>query len=289
MIETGLPLIYAAQVGGQDELVFDGASFAFNADKSLAFQMSQFETALAITEWHRGADGWRCDGGPMERIPEKEEADYRACLLGFRDYVNKNGFKSVVLGLSGGIDSSALAADLSPELCLTIDYGQRPAAGEIRASATIAAALGLRHEILRVDLSALGTGDMAGRDAPELASGPEWWPYRNQVLITLAAMRYVADGLSEIVIGAVGTDTHADGKAPFLDAIDRTLSVQEGGVRVRAPARDTDPVELLRRSALPRDLVGLTFSCHSGPYSCGQCRGCTKRLATIEAFRSAEG
>lgn len=193
-----------------------------------------------------------------------------------------------LLLFSGGLDSSALAADLSPDLCLTVDYGQRPAAGEIRASATIAAALGLRHEILRVDLSALGSGDMAGRDASQLASGPEWWPYRNQMLITLAAMRYVGDGLTEIVIGAVGTDSHADGKAPFLDAIDRTLSVQEGGVRVSAPACDMEPVELLRRSSLPRDLLGLTFSCHSGPHACGQCRGCTKRLATIDAVAGGD-
>ncbi|MER0240081.1 7-cyano-7-deazaguanine synthase [Fulvimarina sp. MAC8] len=192
-----------------------------------------------------------------------------------------------VLLLSGGLDSSALAADVSPDICLTVDYGQRPAAGEIRASAALAAALGLRHEVLRVDMSALGSGEMAGRDASDLASGPEWWPYRNQMLITLAAMRYVADGLAEIVIGAVGSDTHADSKAPFLDAIDHTLSVQEGGVRVRAPARDMDPVELIRQSSLPRELLGLTFSCHSGPYSCGQCRGCTKRLATIDMLNAS--
>ncbi|WAJ29537.1 7-cyano-7-deazaguanine synthase [Antarcticirhabdus aurantiaca] len=189
-----------------------------------------------------------------------------------------------LLLFSGGLDSSALAADLRPDLCLTVDYGQRPAAGEIRSSAAIAAALDLRHETLRVDLSALGSGDMAGSDASGLASGPEWWPYRNQMLITLAAMRYVTSGLSEIVIGAVGTDTHADGKAPFLEAIDRALAVQEGCVRVSAPARDADPVELLRRSSLPRELLCLTFSCHSGPYACGQCRGCTKRLATIYAL-----
>ncbi|MBB3998368.1 7-cyano-7-deazaguanine synthase [Aureimonas pseudogalii] len=189
---------------------------------------------------------------------------------------------SRLLLLSGGLDSSALAADLRPDICLTVDYGQRPSAGEISASAAIAEALDLRHEVLRVELSALGSGDMAGRDASHLASGPEWWPCRNQMLITLAAMRYVADGLSEIVIGAVATDTHADGKAPFLHAIDQALSVQEGGVRVSAPARDRDPVELLRRSSLPRELLGLTFSCHSGPYACGQCRGCTKRLRTID-------
>lgn len=110
VIETGLPLVYAHQVGGQDELVFDGASFAFNADRSLAFQASQFEPALTVLAWERRGDGWHCSEGAVAHIPENEEADYRACLLGLRDYVNKNGFRSVVLGLSGGIDSALCAA-----------------------------------------------------------------------------------------------------------------------------------------------------------------------------------
>ncbi|WP_407070315.1 NAD+ synthase [Phyllobacterium endophyticum] len=110
VIETGLPLIFANQLGGQDDLIFDGASFAFNSDKNLAFQMSQFEEQLIVTTWRRTPDGWTCDEGPMSRIPEGEEANYRACMLGLRDYVNKNGFKDVVLGLSGGIDSAICAA-----------------------------------------------------------------------------------------------------------------------------------------------------------------------------------
>jgi NAD+ synthase len=110
VIESGLPLVFANQVGGQDELVFDGASFGFNADKTLAFQMDQFEEQIVLSTWQRGADGWSCAPGTIADIPEGEEADYRACMLGFRDYVNKNGFKSVVLGLSGGIDSAICAA-----------------------------------------------------------------------------------------------------------------------------------------------------------------------------------
>jgi len=110
VIESGLPLIFANQLGGQDELVFDGASFALNSDKTLAFQMSQFEAQVVVTTWRRGPDGWSCSDGPMSRLPDIEEADYRACMIGLRDYVNKNGFKNVVLGLSGGIDSALCAA-----------------------------------------------------------------------------------------------------------------------------------------------------------------------------------
>lgn len=189
-----------------------------------------------------------------------------------------------LLLFSGGLDSSALASSIRPDLCLTIDYGQRPAAGEIRASSAIASALGLRHEVLRADLASLGSGDMAGQATSELGSGPEWWPYRNQMLITLAAMKFVSHGLTEIILGAVKTDTHADGMSPFLEAINLTLSVQEGGVRVSAPARDADPLELLKTSRFPHSLLDLTFSCHSGPYACGQCRGCEKRRMTVDAL-----
>ncbi|TBC20878.1 NAD+ synthase [Rhizobium ruizarguesonis] len=161
VIETGLPLIYAAQLGGQDELVFDGASFAFNADKSLAFQMSQFETALAVTTWKRGENGWHCAEGPMAHIPESEEADYRACLLGFRDYVNKNGFKTVVLGLSGGIDSAicaAIAVDaLGEERVRTVMLPYRYTSEDsLKDAADCAKALGCRYDIVPIEQPVMG-------------------------------------------------------------------------------------------------------------------------------------
>ena len=108
--EAGLPLIYVNQVGGQDELVFDGASFALNADRSMAFQLPAFQEAMLITHWSRGNDGWRCAQGPLAAADEPDHADYAACMLGLRDYVDKNRFSGVVLGLSGGIDSALCAA-----------------------------------------------------------------------------------------------------------------------------------------------------------------------------------
>ncbi|KIP99148.1 NAD synthetase [Agrobacterium tumefaciens] len=155
VIESGLPLVFANQVGGQDELVFDGASFAFNADKTLAFQMSQFETTLAVTDWKRTENGWRCSEGPFSQIPEGEEADYRACMLGFRDYVNKNGFKSVVLGLSGGIDSAicaALAVDALGEervRCIMLPY-RYTSEDSLKDAADCAKALGCRYDIVPI-------------------------------------------------------------------------------------------------------------------------------------------
>src|SRR5262245_28613544 len=108
--ETGLPLVYVNQVGGQDELVFDGASFVLNADASLAVQLPAWEEAVTVVEMRRAVGGWRCVEGPRALIEEHESAAYHACVLGLRDYVDKNGFPGVVMGLSGGIDSALCAA-----------------------------------------------------------------------------------------------------------------------------------------------------------------------------------
>ncbi|MDF1599928.1 NAD+ synthase [Mesorhizobium sp. YIM 152430] len=156
VIESGLPMIYANQLGGQDELIFDGASFAINADKSLAFQMSPFEETLAVTTWRRGDDdAWTCAEGPRAILPDAQEADYRACMLGLRDYVNKNGFKTVVLGLSGGIDSAicaALAVDaLGEERVRTIMMPYRYTSKDsLKDAEDCARALGCRYDIVPI-------------------------------------------------------------------------------------------------------------------------------------------
>lgn len=108
--ETGLPLIYVNQIGGQDELVFDGSSFVLNADRSLSVQAQGWREEIIVTEWTNGADGWICEPGKVAKLPDDDENAYLACVLGLRDYVDKNGFPGVVLGLSGGIDSALVAA-----------------------------------------------------------------------------------------------------------------------------------------------------------------------------------
>ena len=108
--ETGLPLIYVNQVGGQDELVFDGGSFVLDAQCRLITQMPQWQESIVLTEWTRADDGWVCARGEVARILEGDGAAYAACMLGVKDYVDKNGFPGVVLGLSGGIDSALVAA-----------------------------------------------------------------------------------------------------------------------------------------------------------------------------------
>lgn len=108
--ESGLPLAYVNQVGGQDELVFDGASFVLNSDRSLAVQLPAWREALVVTDWERTPSGWRCKSGEVDKLTQGSAAAYHACVLGLKDYVNKNGFPGVVLGLSGGIDSALVAA-----------------------------------------------------------------------------------------------------------------------------------------------------------------------------------
>lgn len=108
--ETGLPLIYLNRVGGQDEVVFDGASFVLNGDGALAHQLPDWREALVVTRWTRGAGGWRCAPGEIHALDPHPADIYHAMLVALRDYVEANRFPGVVLGLSGGIDSALSAA-----------------------------------------------------------------------------------------------------------------------------------------------------------------------------------
>ncbi len=110
VVETGLPLAYLNRVGGQDELVFDGASFVLNADRSTAWQLPDWDEALVTTQWTRGAAGWVCVPGDRAELDDDLPGIYHAMVVGLRDYVNRNRFPGVVLGLSGGIDSALSAA-----------------------------------------------------------------------------------------------------------------------------------------------------------------------------------
>ncbi|MGE5547040.1 MAG: NAD+ synthase [Solirubrobacterales bacterium] len=107
--ETGLPLLYVNQLGGQDELVFDGASFALDAKGKPLVRLPAWLPAVVTTVWRRGEHGWTTEGPLAPELPRSESV-YQALVLGLRDYVTKNGFPGVVLGLSGGIDSALAAA-----------------------------------------------------------------------------------------------------------------------------------------------------------------------------------
>ena len=110
VVETGLPLVYLNMVGGQDDQVFDGASFVLNPGGELAVQLPQFDTGIWHVDFQETVNGWRALPGLRELIPPVVEADYRAMVLSLQDYLGKTGFKKVLLGLSGGVDSALVAA-----------------------------------------------------------------------------------------------------------------------------------------------------------------------------------
>src|ERR671912_1283933 len=107
---TGIPLAYLNRVGGQDELVFDGSSFILHPDGERVVQFPDWDEKLLLTEWRREADGWRCATRESYELDPFPEDVYQAMIVGLRDYVTRNGFPGVVLGLSGGIDSALSAA-----------------------------------------------------------------------------------------------------------------------------------------------------------------------------------
>ena len=153
--ESGLSLAYLNQVGGQDELVFDGASFVLGPDAALAVRMPSFREDVTLVTWNRTAEGWEPESGAKALVPEDDEADYAACVLGLKDYVEKNRFPGVVLGLSGGIDSAlcaAMAVDaLGPARvhCVMLPY-KFTSSISLDDAAACARALGVRYDILPI-------------------------------------------------------------------------------------------------------------------------------------------
>ncbi len=189
---------------------------------------------------------------------------------------------STALLLSGGMDSIAIAHWFRPEIAITIDYGQRPAAGEIRASQAVSNVLGIEHHIVRADLAALGTGDMAGVAALDVAPVSEWWPFRNQMLVTLAAMKCASLRTKRLFIGSLKTDErHADGRPEFVARLNALLQQQEGGMTLEAPAIGLTAVELIKKSGIPMEVLAWAHSCHVSEFACGLCRGCRKHFETL--------
>ncbi|MCB2078889.1 MAG: NAD+ synthase [Novosphingobium sp.] len=154
-VDTGLPLAYLNRVGGQDELVFDGASFVVNGDGSLAVQMEDWVEQEVTTNWTRTAQGWRCDRGEIAAIAKHPEDIYCAMVLALRDYVDRNRFPGVVLGLSGGIDSAicaAIAADaLGPDRVRAVMLPSRYTSQEsLDDAAECARMIGCSHETIDI-------------------------------------------------------------------------------------------------------------------------------------------
>jgi NAD+ synthase len=155
VVETGLPLAYLNRVGGQDELVFDGSSFVTNNDGSIAVQLPDFEEAMALTDWVRTANGWRCEPAERASLSAYPEDMYRAMMVALRDYVSANGFPGVILGLSGGIDSALSAAVAVDALgadkvwCVMLP-SKFTSDDSLEDAASCARLLGVRHDVIPI-------------------------------------------------------------------------------------------------------------------------------------------
>ena len=176
VLETGLPLIYLNQIGGQDELVFDGASFVLGADRSLRAQAAMFAEDMLLIEWSENGDGvWQCESAGYNPQLEGLQALYHAMVLSLRDYVDKNGFPGVLIGLSGGIDSAlsaAVAVDaLGPERVHCVRMPSRyTSQASLDDGAECADMLGLVCETIAIEpavcaFDAMMAGAFAGREA----------------------------------------------------------------------------------------------------------------------------
>jgi NAD+ synthase len=152
---TGLPLVFLNRVGGQDELAFDGSSFVMHPDGETVVQMPDWEEAFLLTEWVRGPDGWRCETRCAHELDQFPADIYRAMMVALRDYVGRNGFPGVILGLSGGIDSAlsaaiavdALGADKVWGVMLPSKYTSDESLEDARGCAQM---LGCRHDVISI-------------------------------------------------------------------------------------------------------------------------------------------
>jgi 7-cyano-7-deazaguanine synthase len=184
--------------------------------------------------------------------------------------------KTAIL-LSGGIDSAALAFWKHPDIAITVDYGQLAAEGEIRSATIIAEELHIEHHIIKIDCSQLGSGDMIGTPQISVSPMPEWWPYRNQFLLTVGAMKAISLNVNSLLFGSVLTDgQHVDGSATFFRGVNELMKMQEGNITVSAPAIEMTSVDLVRISKIPMNTLCWCHSCHTSKFGCGNCRGCFK-------------
>jgi len=187
--------------------------------------------------------------------------------------------------LSGGMDSSSIAWWKRPDIAIFVDYGQLAARAEEEASKSICAAANIRHEMVSADCSALGSGNMSHQRSLEISPVPEWWPYRNQLILTLAAAAALRLGATGLMIGALSTDEeHVDGQPRFISAISDLMAMQEGGLTITAPAITMNATELVKASGIPQSVLAWSHSCHIGNFACGRCRGCIKHYQTWKSL-----
>ena len=263
--DTGLPLAYLNRVGGQDELVFDGSSFVVNGDGRLALQMGDWAEQITRTNWTRTARGWHCDRGDMAELTDHPEDIYCAMVLSLRDYVNKNGFPGVVLGMSGGIDSAicaAIAVDaLGPDrvwcVMLPSRYTSRASLDDAEACAK---ALGCRYSTIPISPAVAGFEDMLAAEfagtAPDLTEENLQSRIRGVTLMALSnkfgPMLLTTGNKSEMSVGyATIYGDMAGGYNPLKDAYKMTVFAVSEWRNRRKPEIGLGP----EGEVIPRNII----------------------------------
>ncbi len=166
-------------------------------------------------------------------------------------------------------------------MAITVDYGQPPALAEQQAAKAIAELIPMKHEVVTLSPYVRAGETRSHREAMSV-----WWPFRNQLLLTLAAIRTAERGISEIYIGLVKGDIYKDCTHQFIEAMNRVFALQERRVKIIAPARNMTTIELLKRSKIPYAYLGITISCHVSDIPCGQCAGCLKSSKAKRMYKS---
>lgn len=185
--------------------------------------------------------------------------------------------------LSGGIDSNSIAWVERPEITITVNYGQKSAKTEISSAKEISRLINADHHIIEVDCSSLGSGDMSVHKPNSNAPSSEWWPYRNQMLITLAAMKSISLNVKELMIGCISSDDfHKDGTKEFIKKISDLLEYQEGSLKITAPAIEFKIHDYIAKHQIPLSFLMWSHSCHKSNIPCNSCRGCNKYNQTME-------
>ncbi len=186
--------------------------------------------------------------------------------------------KKAVL-LSGGVDSICLTYGILPDIAYTVDYGQTVADREIYVSKYICNELNIEHKIIKVNCKELGSGTLANCEKSNISPSEEWWPYRNQLLITFASMQSIKDSVTEIYLASVKSDNfHKDGTEVFYKLINNLTNYQEGNVNIICPTLKFFSHELIHKYSVPLELISMAHSCHISNLACGKCSGCIKQL-----------
>ncbi len=225
-------------------------------------------------------------GTGAQSVSDLSTAAYHSVWAAIEHQRGTTSTEALIL-LSGGLDSTAVAAIERPARALFVDYGQLPAEAERTAARAVASHLSLELDQLTVDLSDVGSGILIGAPQPNGELTPEWFPFRNQLLATIGAAHAVKHGLNSVLLGLVAEDSarHADGTRQFVSTLDMVTRGQEGRIRVSAPQIGSSLRELLLASRLPEDVIHQTHSCHTSNVRCEDCPGCHRRQEVLASLK----